>query len=179
MMISYESRWPNGIQWYQPRDASLSAMGLKNILHFGGKNWHGNFHRGFLDLSLQDICLKMGSMGTHKSPLYRHRPTHFMIITCSFVQKTFFTCSFHNGVFEYFCILGSLYSLGIALIGLECKAETLVDPMSSVVLMCDDVSPHSSHFIVRPCFETWHQCIKLDVVTSRIITASWNCSTTN
>ena len=61
---------------------------------------------------------------------------------------------FHNGVFEYFCILGSLYSLGIALIGLECKAETLVDPMSSVVLMCDDVSPHSSHFIVRPCFET-------------------------
>ena len=32
----------------------------------------------------------------------------------------------------------------------ECdwKAETLVDSMSLIVFMCDDVSPHSSYFTV-------------------------------
>ena len=53
---------------------------------------------------------------------------------------------FKNGVFEYFCILGSQNSLGIALIGYDWKAETLVDPMRPTVFICDDVSPDNSHF---------------------------------
>ena len=50
--------------------------------------------------------------------------------------------------------LGSLNSAGIAYMGSDWKAETLVDSVNPTGFMCDD-SKHSNHFIVlRPFYET-------------------------
>ena len=57
-----------------------NAPNLRKIL--ARKNLAWPFSKGSLDLWPQDMWMKMGSMGTHESPLYRH--AHFMIITCSF-----------------------------------------------------------------------------------------------
>ena len=60
------------------------------------------FSKGSLDLWPQDMWMKMGSMGTHESPLYRH--AHFMIITCSFGQVIVKSAHWHTD--SCCCLLG-------------------------------------------------------------------------
>ena len=52
------------------------------MLNFGEEKLAWPFSKGFFDM-------KMGSMGTHESPLYLH--AHLMIITCSLGQVSTLT----------------------------------------------------------------------------------------
>ena len=60
------------------------------------------FSKGSLDLWPQDMWMKMGSMATHESPLYRH--AHFMIITCSLGQVIVKSGHWHTD--SCCCLLG-------------------------------------------------------------------------
>ena len=66
------------------------------------KNWHGPFLNGSFDLLPQYMWMKMGSMGTHESPLYRH--AHFMIITCNLGQVIVKSAHWHTD--SCCCLLG-------------------------------------------------------------------------
>ena len=52
-------------------------------------------------------------------------------------------------VFQYFCIPVSPDSIGIAYIGSDWKAKTLVNSMSPISFMCYDVRPHHGHNILE------------------------------
>lgn len=98
--------------------------------------------------------MKMGFIGTRKSPLNRH----IMLMQCS-VGK-FFVCGI-NVLLSWFIILNFLAcSAEIPYIGYDWEAENLVVSMILVVFMCNDVSLHSSHFIIVKQFIENLDCVK-------------------
>lgn len=62
--------------------------------------------------------------------------------------------------FEFSCMLESLNSAEIPYIGYDWEAENLVVSMILVVFMCNDVSLHSSHFIIVKQFFENLDCVK-------------------
>ena len=93
-----------GLPW--PCHTSSSWRRLNNApnlqLNFGKEKLAWPFSKGSLDLWPQDMWMKMGSMGTHESPLYRH--AHFMIITCSLGQVIVKSAHWHTD--SCCCLLG-------------------------------------------------------------------------
>ena len=72
------------------------------MLNFGEEKLSWPFSKGSLDLWPQDMWMKIGSMGTQESPLYRH--AHFMIITCSLGQVIVKSAHWHTD--SCCCLLG-------------------------------------------------------------------------